>query len=404
MIPCGEGKKLEELVEKADLEQLWPGFTLTAYALYNREHVFLFRHPSCEGKDQPVVFEWDKRFVGNTLLLFEDYPTAIVNIEHVSGIEEVYPLLMHELFHGYQTLMDEKRFPDELIGVQYPVLKENIYLCIRERILLREALDTNSSVERQSLVSRYVSIREKRREMLGEAFSYETLIETVEGPSWYVEMKAFASIHNGNEAEAESRYREKLLEHEYASLNLRGSCYSSGLALCLLLNKIKPSWKEQYFKQDKTLYDLVKEQVPVQLLDDKIESAEYEKEAARIFNLVKQNRRQKIKAFSKFEGYQLTIEGPMRAVFFDPMNMVNVDHQLLHQYFVKMQIKEREYLINQPALTYYEDSVLQAKRLQLNLTEKPVVNGGSVNIPGIGEIQGAYSENGRHLHLVVSNQ
>ncbi|KIL43520.1 hypothetical protein KP77_32260 [Jeotgalibacillus alimentarius] len=392
-------RKLKEKLEAADLNQFWPGFRLTAYALYNRESVYLFNHPVCGEKEEPLIFAWDKRFVGNTLILFEDVPTAIVYVENPGRFEETYPVLVHELFHGYQTLMDEKRFPDELLGVQYPLSQENIGFRLEERSVLSEALEAQGE-ERQQHLRHFVSLREKRRELLGDTLEYENLIETIEGPAWYVEMKAYASLHD--DIKSESCYKQKLLNHEEAGLHLRRSCYSSGLAMCLLLDDLLPDWKHRYFAEECTLYDCLKEmsgqdQPTLYNCDWETQS-----EAARIYRLVQESRLKKIQSFSEFEGYQLTIEGPMRAVFFDPMNMVNVDHQLLHQYFVTMQIQEQEYLINQPALTYYGHSILHADKLQLNLNEKPIVGPGAVDIPGIGHFKGNYSEEGRQLRLLLS--
>ncbi|AJD92670.1 hypothetical protein JMA_33530 [Jeotgalibacillus malaysiensis] len=394
-------RRLKEKLEMADLDQIWPGFRLTAYALYNREYVYLFNHPICQGEDEPLVFEWDKRFVGNTLILFEDVPTAIVNVEKPGSFEGNYAILMHELFHGYQTLMDEKRFPDELLGVQYPLLEENISLRLEERTVLRAAVDTTSKNEMLSHLKHFVLLREQRRELLGESLHYENLIETVEGPAWYAEMKAYASLQTG--ADAEGVYKEKLLQHEEAELHLRKSCYSSGLALCLLLDELYPEWKHRYFHEECTLYECIKEKAG--LCDGTGSQCEYsmQGEASRIYRMVQESRLKTIQTFSDYDGYQLTIEGPMRAVFFDPMNMVNVDHQLLHQYFVTMQIQEQEYLINQPALTHYSESILHADRLQLNLTEKPLVNEKTVNIPGIGDFRGSMIEDGKKLRLMLAN-
>ncbi|TFE01734.1 peptide ABC transporter permease [Jeotgalibacillus salarius] len=393
-------RKLKEKLETANLDLLWPGFRLTAYAIYSQEYVYLFNHPVCQGEDEPLIFEWDKRFVGNTLILFEDVPTAIVNVEKPDSLEDTYPVLVHELFHGYQTLMNEKRFPDELLGVQYPLLEENIGLRLEERTALRSTLDASSIDEKRAHLKRFITLREKRKELLGESLEYENLIETIEGPAWYVEMKAYASLHQ--QRDAENCYKEKLLHHEEAGLHLRKSCYSSGLALCLLLDEIFPEWKQKYFYEDCTLYDCLKEKAG--LCDEVLNNSEGDmsNEAARIYQLVQESRQKTIQSFSDFDGYQLTIEGPMRAVFFDPMNMVNVDHQLLHQYFVTMQIQEQEYLINQPALTHYTESVLHADKLQLNLNKKPVMNQGIVNIPGIGDFKGDYSEEGKQLKLLLS--
>lgn len=138
----------------------WEGFKPVAYAIYNEEKVFLFNHPNYMSKFPTfVVLSWDDRFVGDTLILFEDYPTAIVNFDIISDFAELFSLLIHELFHGYQHLQGEKRFPDEILGITYPLTRENIELRNRERISLYRAVLSNQEEE----IIQFFSIREKRK-------------------------------------------------------------------------------------------------------------------------------------------------------------------------------------------------------------------------------------------------
>ncbi|SFS61044.1 hypothetical protein [Paenibacillus sp. 453mf] len=132
-----------------DIEPYWYGFQKVAYAIYNSSEVFLFHHP----KFQNQTFHklgWDRTFAGNTVIMYEHYPTAIVNIEGIKDMASIKSFLVHELFHGFQYLREEKRFPDELLGVTYPLLEENVELRSRERQCLFDALEARDLQERES--------------------------------------------------------------------------------------------------------------------------------------------------------------------------------------------------------------------------------------------------------------
>ncbi|MGG0461547.1 hypothetical protein [Priestia aryabhattai] len=58
--------------------------------------------------------------MGNTLILFDGYPTAIADMELYDDYEGLFSILIHELFHGNQYIKSEKRFPDEMLGITYP--------------------------------------------------------------------------------------------------------------------------------------------------------------------------------------------------------------------------------------------------------------------------------------------
>ena len=79
-------KKLENIIiylQKANLEEYWTGFDLVAYALYDKNNVYLFNHPKfiTQSSYAPKILKWNQQFVGNTLILYDDYPTAIVDMK-----------------------------------------------------------------------------------------------------------------------------------------------------------------------------------------------------------------------------------------------------------------------------------------------------------------------------------
>lgn len=100
--------------------------------------------------------------------------------------------MVHELFHGNQYVKGEKRFPDETMGITYPLTKENVEIRNRERKSLYNALIETSISNKKQYLNEFISLREKRTEGIKEHLTYENLIESVEGPAWYVELKAFS--------------------------------------------------------------------------------------------------------------------------------------------------------------------------------------------------------------------
>lgn len=139
----------EDLVEK-NSGKLWNGFKMTAYALYDQSQVYLFGHPKFKQSEQKPfqIVKLDDQFVGCTLILYKGYPTAIVNMELYNDYESIYAILIHELFHGYQYVKDEKRFPNEMLGITYPLSKQNIELRSEERNALFQAVMTEQPEEK----------------------------------------------------------------------------------------------------------------------------------------------------------------------------------------------------------------------------------------------------------------
>lgn len=75
-----------------NVERYWPNFELVAYALYDKNSVFLFNHPRYDNDPLKLykVLKWKEQFVGNTLILFDGYPTAIADMELYDDYEGLF--------------------------------------------------------------------------------------------------------------------------------------------------------------------------------------------------------------------------------------------------------------------------------------------------------------------------
>src|SRR5699024_9971550 len=171
---------IQDLV-RDNLQRYWSGFELVAYALYDENFVYLFNHPKMikEPNENFQILKRANQFNGCTLILHHDYPTAIVDLELYNDHASLYSILVHELFHGFQYLKDENRFANEIMGVTYPLLKENIELRSQERINLYRAVFENNKEKKQQFLTTFIALREKRMSIINDHLQYENLIETI---------------------------------------------------------------------------------------------------------------------------------------------------------------------------------------------------------------------------------
>ncbi|AJI20358.1 hypothetical protein H8R29_18505 [Priestia megaterium] len=386
-----------------NVERYWPNFELVAYALYDKNSVFLFNHPRYDNDPLKLykVLKWKEQFVGNTLILFDGYPTAIADMELYDDYEGLFSILIHELFHGNQYIKEEKRFPDEMLGITYPLTKENVEIRNRERKSLYNALLETDISKKKQYLNEFISLREKRAEGIKEHLTYENLIESVEGPAWYVEIKAFSEKSPLANDLVLERYGKNLINAVESTSNIRRSCYSSGLFMCLLLDELSPDWKESFLGTKTTLFELIKF-LDIAPRKQAIEEVQISPETEAAVNFAIESRKKELDEFAAQIGTHLFIEGEIIALSFDPMNIVPFENRLLHKNYIKVRINNQEYLIQQPSLTYCADGLKNINKLLILLKDKPLEMGDSLLITGIGEIKGQYTIQGDTINLVVN--
>ncbi|MFS2172319.1 hypothetical protein [Priestia megaterium] len=386
-----------------NVERYWPNFELVAYALYDKNSVFLFNHPRYNQVPPKTykILKRDERFLGNTLILFDGYPTAIADMELYDDYEGLFSILVHELFHGNQYIKEEKRFPDEMLGITYPLTKENVEIQNRERKNLYNALLETDISKKKQYLNEFISLREKRAEGIKEHLTYENLIESVEGPAWYVEIKAFSEKSPLANDLILKKYGKNLIDVVESTSNIRRSCYSSGLFMCLLLDELSSDWKESFFGTKTTLFELIK------LLDiaprkQAIEEVQISPETEAAVNFAVESRKRELDEFEAQIGIHLFIEGEIIALSFNPMNIVPFENMLLHKNYIKVRINNQEYLVQQPSLTYCADGLKNINKLLIVLKDKPLETDDSLLIAGIGEIMGQYTIKEDTINLVIN--
>ncbi|WP_057913113.1 hypothetical protein [Peribacillus muralis] len=391
----------EDLVQ-AKLENYWSGFELVAYALYDKRNVYLFNHPKFSNNPQYTyhILNWDVQFTGDTMILYEEYPTAIVNLDSYKDYEDLYSVLIHELFHGYQYIKDEKRFPDEMMGITYPLSQENVELRNQERTNLYRALLEHNTIKKKHHLHTFIALREKRTAMFEKYLPYEKLIETIEGPAWYVELRAYAEKTLKDYDFVLKKYAQQLINKYESTSSIRRSCYSSGLFICLLLNELSPGWMESFFDREETLYELLIQHAG-DYMKNTITDVKISPETVEVVNFAIEKRGKAFEEFNKQTGIHLYIEGEITAVSFDPMNITPLEGRHLHKSFIKVRMNNEDFLIQQPVIAHVDDGIHNINKLHLIVDKKPIENIDSIIIDGVGEIKGRYKKQENTLHVLV---
>src|SRR5699024_8947371 len=217
-------------------------------------------------------------------------------------------------------------FADEVMGVTYPLLKENIQMRSQERLYLYRAVVEKDRTKKREYLATFVSLREKRGAIIDEYLVYENLTETIEGPAGYVEFKSFFEKSQQAYHLILETYGKQLLDHFDSTLHIRKSCYYSGLYMCLLLDEFVPEWKDNFWDEEKTIYDLLK-QIPLNefvQLDERKENVE----AENVIDHVLENRKRIIDDFEQQKGIDLYIKGKITVKSFDPMNIALFDDKV----------------------------------------------------------------------------
>lgn len=139
-------------------------------------------------------------------------------------------------FMPTKYLKGDKRFPNEVLGITYPLIKENMERRIIERHHLLDAVHSKTNEEMKKHLEKFISVREQRKTLIEEYLTYEINIETVEGPAFYVEFYTYLNTGKSSFTEELEQYHELLLDPYTATENIRKASYSSGLLLAICLD------------------------------------------------------------------------------------------------------------------------------------------------------------------------
>ena len=168
-------------VDKVRCEELWQGFRSLRFALYNDSECFF---------DGNYV-EKTEQFLANTAIEYNGEWIAIWYVSGESDPEILASKMIHEMFHGFQNMNCESRFPNELSALyRYQYNVENLSVKLAENRLIAELTHSFSGEKLEQLL-RY---RKYRCEHFKYEFLYESEVEQIEGAANYVELQALKCL------------------------------------------------------------------------------------------------------------------------------------------------------------------------------------------------------------------
>ncbi|MEA2065515.1 MAG: hypothetical protein U9O65_00185 [Thermotogota bacterium] len=185
-------KKLYSYMSDEDFrKKFWFGFPEIPVALYDDEKVCIAGFPrelkNFNEQSGVLVGKKDNRFYGNTAIELEGQQVAIwdlTTIEPSISFGRLLSLIFHEAFHCYQKLRGEKRWANELQVLEYPFIEQNLALRFLERRKLLNVVFSSSEKEFRENLSRFINLRESRRELIGDSINYELAQESIEGTAF----------------------------------------------------------------------------------------------------------------------------------------------------------------------------------------------------------------------------
>ena len=221
-------------LDTIDFSILWKGFERLKFALYNQKECFF------DGK----YIEKDDSFVANTAIYYNGEFIAIWNVTQEIDPEVLASKIVHEMFHAFQRINNESRFANELEAlINYRILSENLSYKYYESKLMCQLIDSFDESDFQKLLN----LKKLRYNAFTYEYTYEALVEQIEGSAHFVEYKALLQISKDKAKKLfESMIQSVLTPSHY--LPVRVISYSIGALFFYLLNKTKDIEYENFSK------------------------------------------------------------------------------------------------------------------------------------------------------------
>lgn len=362
-------RALEKYLNLIDYNKIWKGFSKTKYAIYNDENFYINDNYGIDlnliKKDSFYGGKTDERFIGNTSIKINDEYLAIWNEDYISkdmDNKKLTSLIVHEMFHCYQMANGEKRFPNEILGIDYPITVENISLRMLEREYLLGACIENDKEKKMELLTLFYNVRDKRENLMGKIMDYEKALESLEGTAVYVEFKALAGLTQDDEKLLLKEYVEGFTRLSEENLKIRGSTYSQGLLLGLIADEYIINWQSKFFNSEEFLSDFIRKNLKVKKI-----SVNYKDQDLSEIKKYINNWEQKIEnLFDEFDRKEKLnfLEENFQVTGFDPMNIIKRDNEMIHKNFLRIKIGEKDQVIKGPVKAILGDHMFSVRRIE----------------------------------------
>ncbi len=335
----------QEVRRLAAHHKFWPHYDPVAIplAIYTGEATYLFRHPAPGSDFEPVapsmapVYRYPGRHpavTSNSSADIDGQATATLLAESSRGsVPTLAAVALHEGFHVFQRARHPGWVANEGELFLYPYSDpDQLSWRRQETELLRRAVSAENDVDRACWSRAGLEARARRFAELDPRFqAYEIGNEWNEGLAQYVQLRALGDSHLD------------FPEAGFDATALRTRFYTVGPALGLLLDQLRPGWKEVLEADDtRPLHELLTEAVaeadPCALSATEVEVLEHR--ARRDARKVSQDRETRRAKFDADPGLRLVLvaapETPLWPQGFDPLNVEVVDGGLLHSRMLKL--------------------------------------------------------------------
>ncbi len=244
--PADDVFALLRAIDDAAARQAWPGFRLTDWplAVFDGTRTLLLRHPAPPPEFTPLaghpgVLAATGRHpavASNSTVDLAGARTATVIATPGSNREGTLLAYVEEVFHVFWLRRHATFRPNEMARYAYPMKDaRNRQRVLAENEALARALEAPDGAQAAAWAATMIALRREREQWLTpDDRAYETGLEMMEGTANAV---AWTVVGLGP-SEAVKRLRE-----DREADQLRWRYYSSGAAICLILDRLQPDWK-----------------------------------------------------------------------------------------------------------------------------------------------------------------
>ena len=215
--------ELKAIIDNLEVSSLWTGFRPLKFALYNDEECFF---------NGQFITKTDA-FMANTSIQYKGEYIAIWYLNQETDIGILASKIIHEMFHGFQMLHQESRFPNDLEAlITYEYSKENLSIKLAENHLIKQLLKSFD----QGQFNKLLTMRGYRLLHFPFEYLYESAVEQIEGTATFVELNALLQIAPDKFQQQIKEMVSNITEPSHF-FPIRIISYSIGALIFLLLKK-----------------------------------------------------------------------------------------------------------------------------------------------------------------------
>ncbi len=213
--------EVKSYIDIVDFSKLWRGFKPLKFALYTDNECFF---------DGTYIEKTDD-FLGNTSILYNGEWTAIWYVQEEINSIVLTSKMIHEMFHGFQSMHKDSRFANELDALyNYKYEEGNLDLKLKENQLL---YSLSAQFDKEKF-REFLQIRKYRFDTFQYAYHYESCIEQIEGNANFVELQCLKQLSAELFNKKLSTMRERIINPN-SLLPIRVICYDTGALLLYVM-------------------------------------------------------------------------------------------------------------------------------------------------------------------------